>query len=162
VNEFFDVFKEPDGAEWFVVTTIVRDPQYLNGPWVTSSNFKKETDTSKWSPRPARRANHGPAEAGPLLKNDRSAAFATSFVTSRRYVPSGHLSVRVPEQHSTRRHAIVIDDSFIRRGAAANGERLESDLIDGASLTEIRQQRLTMDLGVLQQLCDRPAVVDDR
>jgi hypothetical protein len=52
VNEFFDVFKEPDGAEWFVVTTIVRDPQYLNGPWVTSSNFKKETDTSKWSPAP--------------------------------------------------------------------------------------------------------------
>jgi hypothetical protein len=32
------------------VTTIVRDPQYLNGPWVTSSNFKKEADTSKWSP----------------------------------------------------------------------------------------------------------------
>jgi len=52
VTEYFDLFKEPGGAEWFVVTTIVRDPQYLNGPWVTSSNFKKETDPSKWSPSP--------------------------------------------------------------------------------------------------------------
>lgn len=52
VTEYFDMFKEPGGADWFVVTTIVRDPQYLIGPWVTSSNFKRETDTSKWSPSP--------------------------------------------------------------------------------------------------------------
>ena len=51
VTEYFDLFKE-SSAEWFVVTTIVRDPTYLNGPWVTSSNFKRETDTSKWSPSP--------------------------------------------------------------------------------------------------------------
>jgi len=50
VTEYFDLFKEPAGADWFVVTTIVRDPQYLIGPWVTTSNFKKETDPSKWSP----------------------------------------------------------------------------------------------------------------
>jgi hypothetical protein len=52
VTEYFDLFKEPSGADWFVVTTIVRDPQYLNGPWVTSSNFKHESDATKWSPSP--------------------------------------------------------------------------------------------------------------
>jgi len=51
VTEYFDLFKE-SSAEWFVVTTIVRDPVNLTGPWVTSSNFKRETDTSKWNPSP--------------------------------------------------------------------------------------------------------------
>jgi hypothetical protein len=51
VTEYFDLFKD-SSTEWFVVTTIVRDPIYLNGPWVTSSNFKRETDTSKWNPSP--------------------------------------------------------------------------------------------------------------
>jgi hypothetical protein len=52
VQEFYDTFKEPDGAEWFVVTTIVTDPQYLTAPWVTTSHFKKEADASKWKPTP--------------------------------------------------------------------------------------------------------------
>jgi hypothetical protein len=52
VTEYFDLFKEPDGTDWFVVTTVVTDPQYLNGPWVTTSHFKKEPDGSKWSPTP--------------------------------------------------------------------------------------------------------------
>jgi hypothetical protein len=34
----------------FAVTTVVEDPQYLTGPFVTSTNFKKEPDESKWSP----------------------------------------------------------------------------------------------------------------
>jgi hypothetical protein len=54
VNEYFDLFKEPNGADWFVVTTVVTDPQYLNGPWVTTSHFKKESDGSKWDPTPCR------------------------------------------------------------------------------------------------------------
>ena len=52
VTEYFDLFKDPDGLDWFVVTTIVRDPQFLNGPWVTTSHFKKEPDASKWKPSP--------------------------------------------------------------------------------------------------------------
>ena len=52
VTEYFDLFKDPDNADWFVVTTIVRDPQFLNGPWVTTSHFKKERDASKWKPTP--------------------------------------------------------------------------------------------------------------
>ena len=54
VTEYFDMFQEPGGQDWFVVTTIVNDPQYLNGPWVTTSHFKKETDGSKWNPQPCK------------------------------------------------------------------------------------------------------------
>lgn len=52
LTEFFDYYKEPNGDEWFTVTTVVRDPQYLIGPFITSSDFKKEPDGSKWRPTP--------------------------------------------------------------------------------------------------------------
>jgi hypothetical protein len=52
VNEYYDYHKERNGDEWFTVTTIVRDPQYLTGPWITSTDFKKEPDGSKWDPTP--------------------------------------------------------------------------------------------------------------
>ena len=54
VTEFFDLFPEPDGPDWFVVTTSVRDPLYLGEAWVTTSHFKKEADASKWNPTPCR------------------------------------------------------------------------------------------------------------
>ena len=52
VKEFFDSFTLPgnDGT-WMIVTTVVDDPDYLTQEFVISSQFKKETDTSKWSPR---------------------------------------------------------------------------------------------------------------
>ena len=31
---------------------IVEDPQYLQQPFIVSSQFKKETDGSKWDPTP--------------------------------------------------------------------------------------------------------------
>ncbi|HTA41382.1 MAG TPA: hypothetical protein VK789_02975 [Bryobacteraceae bacterium] len=52
VKEYFDLFSERSGQPWFVVDTIVTDPTYLQEPFVTSSNFKKEPDGSKWNPRP--------------------------------------------------------------------------------------------------------------
>jgi hypothetical protein len=52
VTEYYDLFAEPGGPDWFVVTTIVRDPRYLGQPWVTTSHFKKEPDGSKWDPQP--------------------------------------------------------------------------------------------------------------
>ncbi|MBV9508487.1 MAG: hypothetical protein JO323_26155 [Acidobacteriia bacterium] len=52
VNEFYDYHKEANGDEWFTVTTIVTDPQYLTGPWITSSDYKKERDNSRWHPEP--------------------------------------------------------------------------------------------------------------
>ena len=50
VNEFYDYHKEKNGDEWFTVTTMVWDSQYLTGPWVTSSDFKKEPNGAKWDP----------------------------------------------------------------------------------------------------------------
>ncbi len=52
VQEFYDAFKEPDGEEWFTVTTIVTDPVYLATPFVTTTDFRKESDGSKFSPSP--------------------------------------------------------------------------------------------------------------
>ena len=52
VSEYFDYRKHPNGDEWFTVTTVVRDPVYLDSPFITSSDFKKEPDGSKWHPTP--------------------------------------------------------------------------------------------------------------
>jgi len=52
VKEDFDLFTERTGQVWFVVTTIVEDPLYLQEPFVTSSNFKKQPDAAGWKPRP--------------------------------------------------------------------------------------------------------------
>jgi len=50
VTEYFDRFDEPNGDQWFTVTTIVTDPVYLSIPFVTTTDFKKERDASKFSP----------------------------------------------------------------------------------------------------------------
>jgi hypothetical protein len=50
VTEYFDRHNEPNGDQWFTVTTIVEDPKYLQQPFITSSHFKKERDGSKWRP----------------------------------------------------------------------------------------------------------------
>ena len=50
LREYFDLSTEPNGDIWFVVTSIVEDPQYLRTPFVTSTNFKKLPDASGWDP----------------------------------------------------------------------------------------------------------------
>jgi hypothetical protein len=52
VKEFFDTFTLPEDGTWLIVTTVVSDPEYLTQEFVLSSQFRKETDASKWSPRP--------------------------------------------------------------------------------------------------------------
>ena len=52
VLEYFDRHNEPNGDQWFTVTTIVEDPKYLQQPFITSTHFKKERDGSKWRPTP--------------------------------------------------------------------------------------------------------------
>ena len=52
ITQHFVRYAEPNGSEWITVTTIVEDPQYLRQPFLTSTSFKKETDTSKWAPSP--------------------------------------------------------------------------------------------------------------
>ncbi len=50
LKEYFDLSNERNGDTWFVVTTVVDDPQYLTEPFVTSTNWKKEPDGAKWAP----------------------------------------------------------------------------------------------------------------
>jgi hypothetical protein len=55
LTEYFNVLgPEDNGDLWLVVTTIVQDPQYLNGRFFTSSHFKKVPDGSRWRPTPCR------------------------------------------------------------------------------------------------------------
>ena len=54
VEEFFDVFTEPNGDTWLVIDTIVTDPTYLTQPYVNSVAFKKQRDSSGWDPTPCR------------------------------------------------------------------------------------------------------------
>ncbi|MEQ1582137.1 MAG: hypothetical protein ABL964_16215 [Steroidobacteraceae bacterium] len=52
VTEFWDLRVETDGKPWITVTVEVNDPLYLLEPYLTSPNFRKEADGSKWSPEP--------------------------------------------------------------------------------------------------------------
>jgi hypothetical protein len=52
VTEYFNRTTEPNGDSWLVVTTVVEDPMYLTGRFVTSSHFKKAADGSIWNPTP--------------------------------------------------------------------------------------------------------------
>ena len=54
VTEHFTRFTHPVAGDWFVVTTVVDDPQYLTQPFITSSNFKKESNDSKFKPAPCK------------------------------------------------------------------------------------------------------------
>ncbi|HEV8395623.1 MAG TPA: hypothetical protein VGQ37_15195 [Vicinamibacterales bacterium] len=52
LTEYFDRFSEPDGQEWFTVTTIVNDPVHLATPFVTTTDFRREPNDAKFSPVP--------------------------------------------------------------------------------------------------------------
>jgi hypothetical protein len=52
VTEYFDLHPGPRDATWITVTTIVSDPKYLAQEFITSTDFRKEPDGSKWSPTP--------------------------------------------------------------------------------------------------------------
>jgi hypothetical protein len=50
MTEYWDILKGPNGAQWLVVTSLLDDPKYLTMQFVTSPNFRKEPDNSKWDP----------------------------------------------------------------------------------------------------------------
>jgi len=52
LTEYWDLLKQPGGEQWIVITTVVEDPTYLGRTWITSLNFKKEPNASKWDPSP--------------------------------------------------------------------------------------------------------------
>lgn len=52
VTEYYDVNATPNGDHWLTVTTKVDDPLYFSRPLLTSSDFKKLSDATGWSPTP--------------------------------------------------------------------------------------------------------------
>ena len=53
VTEYFNHTPETYGITYMIVTTIVEDPDYLFGPFVTSSHFKKLPGAANgWHPTP--------------------------------------------------------------------------------------------------------------
>ena len=52
LTEYFDVAPHPGGSQLLVVTAVVVDPQYLELPYIVSTNFKREADGSGWDPTP--------------------------------------------------------------------------------------------------------------
>ena len=55
VTEYYNVLpKEENGDVWLIITTVVQDPDYLTGRFITSTHFKKLPDGSAWRPTPCR------------------------------------------------------------------------------------------------------------
>jgi hypothetical protein len=52
LTEYFDLQSGPRNATWVTITTIVNDPKYLTQEFITSTDFRKEPDGSKWKPTP--------------------------------------------------------------------------------------------------------------
>ena len=50
MQEYFDVLIQDDGTQYLTVLSIVEDPVFLGAPAITSSNFRREVDDSKWDP----------------------------------------------------------------------------------------------------------------
>jgi hypothetical protein len=49
LTEWYDRISDPSG-EWLVVSTEVRDPQYLTQPFITSTHFRRQADAKGWMP----------------------------------------------------------------------------------------------------------------
>jgi hypothetical protein len=55
LTEYYNVMpKEENGDTWLIVTTVVQDPRYLTGRFITSTHFKKLPDGRAWHPTPCR------------------------------------------------------------------------------------------------------------
>jgi hypothetical protein len=51
LTEYFDRHSDK-GDEWFTVMAIAEDPAYLSEPFVVTTSFKREPDSSKWKATP--------------------------------------------------------------------------------------------------------------
>ena len=53
LTEYFSRTIEPSGDSWLILTSIVEDPQYLTGPFIRSTHFKRLPDNNAaWEPEP--------------------------------------------------------------------------------------------------------------
>lgn len=50
LTEYYDRISAPNGDEWLVVTTEVKDPVYLSSAFITSTHYKKEADGKAFAP----------------------------------------------------------------------------------------------------------------
>ena len=51
LTEYFSRTLEPNGDSWLIVTSIVEDPQYLTGPFLRSTHYKRLPDNNTaWEP----------------------------------------------------------------------------------------------------------------
>jgi hypothetical protein len=56
ITEYFHRLPDTGAGDWLHVLTIVEDPRYLNGEFLTSTHFKREPNGSKWNPTECRTA----------------------------------------------------------------------------------------------------------
>jgi len=54
VNEYFNLVPLPGGEQLLMDIIVVQDPKYLTDRVVTSVQFKKEADGTKWDPEPCK------------------------------------------------------------------------------------------------------------
>ncbi len=52
LTEFYDRITGPNGDDWLVVTSEVKDPMYFTMPFTTTTHFKKIKDDTGWDPQP--------------------------------------------------------------------------------------------------------------
>jgi hypothetical protein len=52
LTEYFQHLKDDDGTEYLAITSMLDDPEYLQQPWVRTSQFKKQADARGWDPTP--------------------------------------------------------------------------------------------------------------
>lgn len=52
MTEYIDLVHEASGKDWVVVKTLIQDPEFLFGRYVTSPNFRRELNDSGWKPTP--------------------------------------------------------------------------------------------------------------
>jgi hypothetical protein len=52
LTEYWDLSAERNGDRWITITSSVEDSQYLRQPYITTLQFRKEADGSKWDPTP--------------------------------------------------------------------------------------------------------------
>jgi len=52
MTEWFTTLEEPDGNVYLLVTKLLEDPQYINGVYYRTVQFKKQKDGAGWNPTP--------------------------------------------------------------------------------------------------------------
>jgi hypothetical protein len=52
LTEYVQHLKDDDGLEYLAFTSMLDDAQYLQQPWVRTSQFRKQADAKGWNPSP--------------------------------------------------------------------------------------------------------------